>query len=147
MNRKELALEMFTKTNCAQSTLVALAGDQVDPNILQLVGSSFGGGIAQQGKTCGAVSGALMALGIKKGYTENASIEIKSEFYKKANCFINEFKADFGSDQCNELIKCDISDPKQKEKAKVEGVFINICPKFVAAAVHIMDKLIHNKLD
>jgi len=142
MSKKDLAKEIFKKTNCAQATLVALAGDKIDITTLQLIGSSFGGGIAQQGKTCGAVTGSLMALGIKKGYTEMEAPEVKSEFYLIANQFINEFKLYFGSDQCKDLIHYDMTDPDQKAKAREEGIFNNLCPKFVEGAVMIMEKYI-----
>ncbi len=146
INKKELALEMFKKTNCAQATLVALAREKMDPKSLQLIGSAFGGGVAQQGKTCGAVNGALMALGILKGYNEFVDLEVKNKFYAVANEFITLFKEKYGSDQCKELINYDISDKEQKVKAKNEGIFDNLCPTFVSGAVEIMEELINSKV-
>ncbi|MCW3804861.1 C-GCAxxG-C-C family protein [Plebeiibacterium marinum] len=144
MNKNAIAKEKFSAScNCAQSVLVALAGDVANDNTLQLMASAFGGGIAQTGNTCGAVTGALMALGIKNGYTQAGSAEDKAELYRMANDFLRSFQEKNGSCNCKDLIKYDISVAGEKEKARNAGVFTNLCPVFVVSAVEIMDDILH----
>ncbi len=144
MNKLEIATNRFKNNcNCAQSSLVALASDQFEEKTLQLIASSFGGGISQQGNTCGAVIGSLMALGLKRGYTDvNNNADAKINHYKLANKFITSFKEKFGSDQCKELIQYDISNPEEKLQAKEKGVFDQICPRYVMGAVEIMNNIL-----
>lgn len=141
MNNDQFAqLKFKNGCNCAQSVLIALARDKVNENTLLLISSAFGGGMAQQGNTCGVVSGALMALGLSCGYTEN-NIENKPICYAKARLFTEEFTKNHGSQICKELIGYDISIPEEKEKAIKEGVFENKCPNLVSSAILIMENI------
>ncbi|TLX78263.1 C_GCAxxG_C_C family protein [Labilibacter sediminis] len=142
MDKNKVAQLKFSNgCNCAQAVLVALAPKSINDDNLLLIASAFGGGVAQQGKTCGVVTGALMALGLHKGYTES-NLDDKAEFYVKAQRFIEEFKQKNGSDQCKKLIGYDISIASEKEKAREQEVFKNECPKFLDSAIEIMEKII-----
>ena len=59
--------------NCAQSVLFALY-DQINPNIkndfIPKIASGFGGGIGRCGSVCGALTGSIMAVGLKYGSNE-----------------------------------------------------------------------------
>jgi C_GCAxxG_C_C family probable redox protein len=67
MDRSEKALEYFdNKFNCAQSVLIAFAAELgLSDNDSLKVACAFGGGIGRQQLTCGAVTGAAMALGLR----------------------------------------------------------------------------------
>ncbi len=145
MNNQEFALEKFHNgCNCAQASLIALAPNFIDESTLQLIASPFGGGMAQQGNTRGAVTGALMALGIQQGYNQDIP-EKKQELYEKANRFLSVFKEKHGTTICKELIGIDISDPNEKQKAAESGIFETKCPAFVSSSVQLMNEIL--KLD
>ena len=57
----------------------------------------FGGGMARAGKTCGAVTGAYMVLGLSQRINENNSRESIERTYKLIHDFNREFKAMHGS--------------------------------------------------
>ena len=63
----ERALECFDKNyNCSQSIFSTYAprfGVNTEHSLK--IASAFGGGIARMGNICGAVSGALMTIGLK----------------------------------------------------------------------------------
>ena len=73
MDHSEKALNLFdNKFNCAQSVLTAFAeelGLTEDESLR--VACAFGGGMGRQQLTCGAVTGAAMALGLKFGKGKN----------------------------------------------------------------------------
>ncbi len=54
--------------NCCESTLQGL-GDYlgVKSDLIPSIATGFGGGIGHTGGVCGAITGAVMALGIKYG--------------------------------------------------------------------------------
>ncbi|WP_066633075.1 C-GCAxxG-C-C family protein [Labilibacter marinus] len=144
-DKLKLAQDKFSNNcNCAQSALIGLASDKLDVNALEMMSSAFGGGIAQQGKTCGAITGALMALGVYEGYTE-AQTANKPAMYNKAQAFLKEFERQNGSSQCCDLLGYDMSIPEEKAKAVESGLFNSLCPKLVMSAVEIMDEIIHSK--
>lgn len=103
MDRKEKARELFLAGfNCAQAVAGAFA-DCVGLTEQQALGvsSCFGAGICSTRGVCGAISGALMILGLKKGWDHPAS---KTEAYAEGKKFIEEFNAEFTSFNCAELL-------------------------------------------
>ncbi len=69
MNRSEKALFYFDNHfNCAQSVLVVFAEEAgFSEDEALRIATAFGGGIGRQQFTCGAVTGAAMALGLRFG--------------------------------------------------------------------------------
>ena len=69
--RVSLAHSRFSEGySCSQSVLAAFAPELgLDADAALRVSAAFGGGMGRTGGTCGAVTGALMALGLKYGAT------------------------------------------------------------------------------
>ena len=72
MTKAEKAVDLYGKNfNCSQAVLTAFAEDfGLSEKLTLSLGTSFGGG-ARNGQMCGAVSGALMVLGLKFGHFES----------------------------------------------------------------------------
>ena len=82
--------------NCSQSVLFTLSDTVgLDKKTALLVSSSFGGG-AKNSEICGAVSGALMAIGCKYGYIDPLYPN-KEEFYDIVREFTRRFKEKHGT--------------------------------------------------
>ncbi|HIC95821.1 TPA: C_GCAxxG_C_C family protein [Candidatus Bipolaricaulota bacterium] len=146
MDRIEEAVSYFEEGfNCAQAILGAFGpGFGLDRELALRLASSFGGGMGRLGETCGAVTGALMALGLKYGYgpTWAGDEEAKERAYDLARSFIAEFKGRNGSVLCRELLGCDLSTPEGQRRAKEEGLHISHCPRFVRDAAEILEHLL-----
>ena len=67
MNKRTLALAQFDKGfACSQAVFSAYAEDLgLDQETALKIAGPFGGGTGRKAETCGAVTGALMALGLK----------------------------------------------------------------------------------
>jgi len=143
MDRQEKAKQIFgTGLNCAQSVFSVFADEQgVTEEQAKLIGSAYGGGIATTGKICGAVNGALMAIGLRCGYKSGGETERKKKTYNLARRFMEEFTRKNGSIICNELLGFDISDEALNRKAAEDCVYRTLCPKLVADAVEIVEKI------
>ena len=83
-----------------------------------------------------------MALGLKYGYTKPGDEETKAELMEVLQEFTEAFAEENGSLICKELIKYDVSDPKQREEAFSSGVMMTLCPKLAVSACEILDDLI-----
>ena len=94
------------------------------------------------GETCGAVTGALMVLGLKYGNATAEDKAAKADTYEKVVEYINRFKARNGSVVCRELLGCDISKPDGMKKAREDGLFDSICPKMVRDASEILETML-----
>lgn len=75
------------------------------------IGAFLGGG-ARAGELCGAVSGALMALGLAYGDENNRECEKSAEF-------LAAFREKFGTLRCGELVDPETQDPH------------DICPGYI----------------
>lgn len=140
-NYPEIAVARFRQDfNCAQSVLVAFAsGYGLTDEMALKISASFGGGMARSGKTCGAVTGGLMALGLKYGYTVP---EGRDAMYGIALEFMHRFEKLHGSLSCRDLLGFDVSTPENREKARQAGVFQNICPGLVHDAAEIVQAML-----
>ena len=138
------ALDFFNQYyNCAQSVLLTVLEHKgkTFENATQ-ISAGFGGGIAHQGNTCGAVSGAIMALGILEGSNTSNLREHKDNTYELGEKFHEKFRKIHGTTICRDLIGIDITDEAARNEAIQSGHFMNTCPKFVADAVRIVLDLV-----
>ena len=128
------------KFNCSQAVFSAFASQLgIQDEIALKIASPFGGGTAHQGHVCGAVTGALMALGAQKG---NATPETKDETYRVAEEYIKRFKELHGSILCRELTGYDISNPDEFQKARESRVFYDTCPGLVKDAAELVSEFL-----
>ena len=101
--RSEKAYKLFVedKYHCSQAVF-AVFPEYIEPDFALKISSCFGG--MRKGEVCGAVTGALMILGIVFGYSDKDDIEHKKLSNKIASDFMDLFKEKFNSYLCRELI-------------------------------------------
>lgn len=93
--------------------------------------------------TCGAVTGALMALGLKYGKGSEDPEERKTATYMKVKEFLAEFAEHNGSIICRELLQgLEMNNPADHNKIIDLRLFDTLCEKYVADSVKITEKLI-----
>jgi C_GCAxxG_C_C family probable redox protein len=139
----EKALEYFNKDyNCAQSVLLAMQEYYgiPDDELIPKIAAPFGGGIGKCGSLCGALTGAIIAIGAKHG-TNSSDLTEKEKSYKLARKLYERFVKAWGSPFCRELIGYDLTDPKQLEELRKSDVRDNKCAGFVKKAVEILVSL------
>jgi C_GCAxxG_C_C family probable redox protein len=145
VDRVEQAIRMFEQEfSCSQSVFSAFA-DPVDlPRETALrVAWGFGGGLARTGDTCGAVTGAIMALGLRHcGVPAEADPLSKQQAYPPVQAFLARFKALHGTIVCRELLGIDIAVPEGLQQARDQGLFKSRCPAFVRSAGEILEELL-----
>jgi len=127
--------------NCAQSVLLTMHRVwNVEAPSEPKVASAFGGGIGRRGSLCGALTGGVIAIGLKYG-SNSPLVQEREKAYSLALEFYNEFEKRCGSVSCRELIECDLTDPKQLEKARKSNLFMEKCAKIIEEAVRILIEL------
>jgi C_GCAxxG_C_C family probable redox protein len=145
MDRSEKALSYFdNKFNCAQSVLTAFADESgLSEEESLRVSCAFGGGMGRQQHTCGAVTGAAMALGLRFGKGKNDSDEKKLNTYDKTVELFDEFTKLNGSTNCHQLLNnLNMRDEKELELINEQNLFHTNCRKYVADAVRIAENII-----
>ena len=147
MNKIIKAEQEFEKGfNCSQSVLSVYCEQLgLDRNTAFLLSSAFGGGINKMGEICGAVSGAIMLIGLKYGRVMADDQDAIERTEKQTNNFFDEFKKRNKFLKCKELLGYDFGIESENEFIKNNDLTRQLCPKFVKDAVEIFEKNIENK--
>lgn len=145
MSKAEQARRRFDEGfSCAPAVLSTYSQHLGLEEALALkIACGFGGGIGRMGRTCGAVTGAIMVIGLRHGQASLADEESRQRTHELAKEFIDRFTALNGSIECRELIGYDLSDPDQRELAEERNVFQNKCPDYVYDAARILEDVLH----
>ena len=137
----ESAVQRFNGPySCSQAVLAAFAPScgLSEAQAVKLA-APFGGGMARSGHVCGAVSAALMVIGLARGSDDPAD---KASAYRLAGQFLSRFEDRHAGVNCRELIGFNMSLPEQSLAAKDAQVFTRVCPGFVRSAAEILVDLL-----
>jgi C_GCAxxG_C_C family probable redox protein len=137
----ETAISLFDSGfACSQSVLLAFSEHYgLDEKTAKLISSTFGGGMGRLRKTCGAVTGGFMVLGLEFGNEIPNDMETKLNAYRKVRELSKEVVKIHGTSKCSELLKkhateAEVADRKhhkiicRKVVADVTGLVYDMLP-------------------
>jgi C_GCAxxG_C_C family probable redox protein len=144
MSNTDLALTCHKEGfNCSQAVLSAYAPQfGLEREMALRVAGAFGGGMGRMGETCGAVTGALMVIGLRYGQAIAEDKQAKEKSYAMAREFADRFKARHGCLDCRDLLGCDIGTPEGMQQAREQQLFATRCSGFIQDAVEIVEQLL-----
>jgi C_GCAxxG_C_C family probable redox protein len=144
MSRADEAVTLFEQGfSCSQAVLAVFAKDfGLDRNTALRIAQGFGAGIAYTDDICGALSGAIMVIGLRYGRTQADDIIAKEKTYSVVTEFLKEFKKRNSSVTCTGLLGYNLSDPQQVTEVKKRKLVMARCPAFVRDAVEIVENLV-----
>ena len=139
----EQAVDRFGEGfNCSQAVVGSYCEEfGLDREMGFKVATGFGGGM-HIGKTCGAVTGAFMVIGLynSKKYKDNASLkEASMSMIRK---FEQDFKLANGTISCKDLINCDLNTEAGQTYYKENNLAETICEKCISNSITLINKLI-----
>ncbi len=139
----EKTAELFQDgLNCAQALLSAYGpGLGLDRDNALKIAGAFGSGMGM-GETCGAVTGALMVIGLKHTKVKGIDYFSKEETYDIATELITRFRERNGTIICRELLGCDVTTTEGLRIARKEKKFKKQCPKYVRDAAEILEEML-----
>ena len=142
-NYSDKAAENFKQGyNCAQSVFLAFSKELgFDDDTALRLSSSFGGGMGRLREVCGAVSSMFAIAGLKKGYTTPNDDEIKAQHYELIQSLAEDFKSEFGTIICRELLELpEGKDSPIPSKRTEEYYQTRPCEAFIRYAAEIIEK-------
>ena len=133
--REEIIAKFAAGGQCAQCTLVPWADElgYAEDELMRMA-AAFAGGMFR-GDTCGAVTGALMAIGLACGDDPERTAEKTAQFQA---AFLDRF----GATACRELLGYDFSVPGELEKARESGKMLSDCADYVRFAAETLQELL-----
>lgn len=138
------AVEYFENGyNCAQSVFLAYAKDfGIEEEMALKLSSSFGGGMGRLREVCGAVTSMFAIAGLQKGYTSNNDDEAKAKHYELIQKLAEEFKKEYGTIICRELLELEEKTSSPIPSKRTEEYYQSRpCSKFIKTACEILSKI------
>ncbi|MHC4636270.1 MAG: C-GCAxxG-C-C family protein [Planctomycetota bacterium] len=144
MSKVEQAVDGFESGyNCSQAVVGAYCEQfELEQDKALKIAAGFGGGIGRSGGICGALTGAIMVLGLKYGSSDTEDKQGKAKTYEIVSDAIKRFEERNGSVICRDLLGCDIATPQGRKTASEKDLFDTLCKKLVRDAAEILEKLI-----
>lgn len=142
MSITDEALTIFSQGyNCAQAVLMACGPALgIDQEACARIAAAYGGGIARTGEMCGAVTAAIMVIGLQHWGVTCIGAEAKAEIYRRGQDFLQQFSQQHNSLLCRELLGCDISTSEGMAFAREQDFHNTLCPRFIRTAVELLEK-------
>jgi C_GCAxxG_C_C family probable redox protein len=126
--------------NCSQAILSTYGGNWgLERETSLKVAAALGAGMGCLGEVCGAVTGALLVIGLKYGHTEAKDKETKGKTYARVRDFAGRFRSRHGALCCRELLGCDLATEEGMAAARQQRLFTELCPKLVRTAAELLE--------
>ena len=110
------AVQFGNGFSCSQSVFATFAPDLgLKKEDALKIASAFGGGMVRQGEVCGAVTGALMTLGLKYG---SKTADDEEKVRQASQKLMQRFKEENGSILCRDLLGHNLNTSEKLEKRK-----------------------------
>lgn len=147
MTKKEHSKALFDEGFCCSQAVFSTYAEHwgYDRDVFLKISDAFGAGIGGMAGICGAVTGGIMAIGLKHGRTHPDDDEAKQKTRDLVKEFVTQFKKRNRHIECKQLLEYDISIPVGMELAEEKGLFDSVCPKLIEDAMDILDQLLPEK--
>jgi C_GCAxxG_C_C family probable redox protein len=93
----------------------------IQNSALPQLASGFGGGIGHKGSLCGALTGAVMAIGMKMGRTDPKDRRTLQKVYDNCQRFWEQFEKEFGNITCFNLTGIHLDNEEERQKWLAAG--------------------------
>lgn len=144
-SKNDAATEKFLSGyNCAQSVFWSFSHElHFDPESALKIACGFGAGMARRQDICGAVTGGIMALGLKYGRGDKQDRTATEETYAKTQELMRRFEARHGSCNCRQLLDgCDLSTEEGLRHFKEKDLLNRTCKACIQTVVAILEEMI-----
>jgi C_GCAxxG_C_C family probable redox protein len=143
MNAAQKAMHLFENgLNCSQAILTAFGEPHgIDSESAKKLGRPWGGGVGRMGRICGAVTGAIMVLGLAQSRKQDEA-EARNDICSSVQELVRRFEQRHGTSVCKELLGADFSTEEGQRKIKEEMLVKKLCPKFVEDAGAMLAELV-----
>jgi C_GCAxxG_C_C family probable redox protein len=123
------AEQLFTQGySCAESVFTAFAETEgYSSEVAHRAATSFIGGMARQGLTCGALIGGLMVIGAREAHSNPQYKPPRYAARAMAAELVRWYQTQKGTTNCRDLLQLDLSDPEQARQYSAERHLHGIC--------------------
>ena len=130
---------------CAESVVATLAERQgIHSDLIPAMATGFCGGVSRRGGMCGAVSGAVMAIGMVNG-RRSAAVS-REPNYAATQALVDGFVKAFGSTNCLDLLGLALDTDEGQAEFRARGA-IQRCRGFTCRAAEMAAEIVDRAAD
>ena len=119
---------------CVEAVLKTLADLKgVESEYIPAIASGMAAGVARTSQICGAVTGAILGLGLWFGRNEPIVSDKRPYWYSRL--FIERWNEIHPNTNCTGLLGIDLDTPEGYEKFNEENMWVNKCQLYIREAV------------
>ncbi len=128
---------------CAESVLTAIAESRgIQSDLIPCIATGFCSGMARSGGQCGAVSGAMMGIGLATG--RRSATETVDRNYALIQELMKRFRERFGDTNCRVFLGCDLGTIEGQRTFQANHL-IEHCFEYVEGATQIALSLLEDQ--
>jgi C_GCAxxG_C_C family probable redox protein len=130
--------------NCAQSVIFAFCEEcGLGPDAALKVACGFGAGMGRKQEVCGAVTGGVMVLGLRRGRGTAEGRSVTEALHPMTREFMDAFADRNGSYLCRDLLSgCVLTTEEGQRQFKEDGLLEKVCKPCVRSAAEILQKIV-----
>lgn len=113
---------------------------EIENDVIRRIAFGFAGGLGNTGAVCGAVVGAVMAIGLKRGRADTMEEGLRELAVSRE--FRRRFEAEMETISCRELTRVDLSTEEGLEQFMSSDIPQTVCFPAVAAAYRLVVDLL-----
>jgi C_GCAxxG_C_C family probable redox protein len=123
---------------CSQAVFSSFSEDYgLDVVTSRKIAGGLGSG-ARAAELCGAVSGAVLVIGLRYGHGTADDADARQKCNAETEEFVTRFRTANGHIVCRNLLECDISTAEGMENAREQNLFRAKCKDLVVSAIQIL---------
>jgi len=145
-DQNKVIKEFREDKNCSQAVLLGFADRfQIREDHALSISAGFGSGMGRLQRTCGAVSGAYMVIGLYAGAKSISNVERKEAAYSMIRKFTQRFEEIEGSTLCADILHCNLNTEEGKKYFEDNHLSEKVCEKCIKLSLIILDDLLEGK--
>ncbi len=129
---------------CSESVLIAISNWLgIQSELISKIATGFGAGIGGCGTVCGAISGGVMALGLRFGRTEVKESKIRPYWFARE--FLEKSEKELGHVTCQELTGCILVKDEDRKKFVEKKLWDTKCRRYIQNVTAIVYDMISER--
>jgi C_GCAxxG_C_C family probable redox protein len=142
MNQAQRTVDLFAGGMTCSQAMLSVFGEAygLDMELVARLGRPLGGGMGRSGRTCGAVTAAVLVLGL--AYDDPDEPEARKACFHRVQQLFQRFASLHGTAECKDLLGADWNTAEGLKRIQEENLVKNRCPAFVRDAASILEELL-----